>query len=152
MIAAGNTNGSGRTVAHNTRQKMDESVMQRLKAVECGYDNRIEDRILVDYQDWLSFVKQFRKAVENISTISGEPNTIGIFTTRDAEELKEDLEDNSFDMEKLLQYYFIQTKDVDTLNSIYTYLNNRKRSEYNDGAEKILRKFNNMVEPRIKRR
>ena len=152
MIAAGNTNGSGRTVAHNTRQKMDESVMQRLKAVECGYDNRIEDKILVDYQDWLSFVKQFRKAVENISTISGEPNTIGIFTTRDAEELKEDLEDNSFDMEKLLQYYFIQTKDVDTLNSIYTYLNNRKRSEYNDGAEKILRKFNNMVEPRIKRR
>ncbi len=152
MIAAGNTNGSGRTVAHNTRQKMDESVMQRLKAVECGYDNRIEDRILVDYQDWLNFVKQFRKAVENISTISGEPNTIGIFTTRDAEELKEDLEDNSFDMEKLLQYYFIQTKDVDTLNSIYTYLNNRKRSEYNDGAEKILRKFNNMVEPRIKRR
>ena len=152
MIAAGNTNGSGRTVAHNTRQKMDESVMQRLKAVECGYDNRIEDRILVDYQDWLSFVKQFRKAVENISTISGEPNTIGIFTTRDAEELKEDLEDNSFDMEKLLQYYFIQTKDADTLNSIYTYLNNRKRSEYNDGAEKILRKFNNMVEPRIKRR
>ena len=152
MIAAGNTNGSGRTVAHNTRQKMDESVMQRLKAVECGYDNRIEDRILVDYQDWLNFVKQFRKAVENISTISGEPNTIGIFTTRDAEELKEDLEDNSFDMEKLLQYYFIQTKDADTLNSIYTYLNNRKRSEYNDGAEKILRKFNNMVEPRIKRR
>ena len=41
IIAAGNTNGSGRTVAHNTRQKMDESVMQRLKAVECGYDNRI---------------------------------------------------------------------------------------------------------------
>ena len=66
IIAAGNTNGSGRTVAHNTRQKMDESVMQRLKAVECGYDNRIEDRILVDYQDWLNFVKQFRKAVENI--------------------------------------------------------------------------------------
>ena len=55
-------------------------------------------------------------------------------------------------MEKLLQYYFIQTKDVDTLNSIYTYLNNRKKSEYNDGAEKILRKFNNMVEPRIKSR
>ena len=152
MIAAGNTNGSGRTVAHNTRQKMDESVMQRLKAIECGYDNRIEDRILVDYQDWLNFVKQFRKAVENISTISGEPNTIGIFTTRDAEELKEDLEDNSFDMEKLLQYYFIQTKDVDTLNSIYTYLNDRRRADYTDGAEKILKKFNNMVEPRIKRR
>ena len=152
IIAAGNTNGSGRTVAHNTRQKMDESVMQRLKAVECGYDNRIEDRILVDYQDWLNFVKQFRKAVENISTISGEPNTIGIFTTRDAEELKEDLDDNSFDMEKLLQYYFIQTKDIDTLNSIYTYLNDRRRADYTDGAEKILKKFNNMVEPRIKRR
>ena len=29
IIAAGNTNGSGRTAAHNTRQKMDESVMQR---------------------------------------------------------------------------------------------------------------------------
>ena len=152
IIAAGNTNGSGRTVAHNTRQKMDESVMQRLKAVECGYDNRIEERILIDYQDWLSFVKQFRKAVENISTISGEPNTIGIFTTRDAEELKEELDDNSFDMEKLLQYYFIQTKDIDTLNSIYTYLNDRRRADYTDGAEKILKKFNNMVEPRIKRR
>ena len=97
-------------------------------------------------------VKQFRKAVENISTISGEPNTIGIFTTRDAEELKEELDDNSFDMEKLLQYYFIQTKDIDTLNSIYTYLNDRRRADYTDGAEKILKKFNNMVEPRIKRR
>ena len=152
IIAAGNTNGSGRTVAHNTRQKMDESVMQRLRAVECGYDNRIEDRILVDYQDWLSFVKQFRKAVENIPTISGEKNTIGMFTTRDAEEVKGHLDDNSFDMEKLLQYYFIQTKDTDTLNSIYHYLNNQRNSEYNDGAKKILKKFNNMVEPKIKGR
>lgn len=152
IIAAGNTNGSGRTVAHNTRQKMDESVMQRLKAVECGYDNRIEERILDKYQDWLLFVKHFRKAVESISTITGEVNTIGMFTTRDAEELKEELDDNTFDVDKLLQYYFIQTKDVDTLNSIYKYLNDRKKSEYTDGAQMILKKFNSMVEPRIKSR
>ena len=75
-----------------------------------------------------------------------------MFTTRDAEELKEELDDNTFDIDKLLQYYFIQTKDVDTLNSIYKYLNDRKKSEYTDGAQMILKKFNSMVEPRIKSR
>ena len=152
IIAAGNTNGSGRTTAHNTRQKMDESVMQRLTPVNINYDNRVEEQILKDYPDWYNFAVNFRKAVENMSTISGETNTIGTFTTRDAQTLKENLDDDVFDMDKLLEFQFIQTKDTDTLNSIYKYLNNLGRDEMSHGSEKILRKFNNMVEPRIKGR
>ena len=153
IIAAGNTNGSGRTAAHNTRQKMDESVMQRLTTVEVNYDNRVEERILEDYPDWFYFAKNFRSAIENMSTISGEVNTTGTFTTRDAQILKEDLDDNSSTVDKLLEYQFIQTKDVDTLNSIYQYMNNKISSdEFKKGSQKILKRFNSMVEPRIKRK
>ena len=153
IIAAGNTNGSGRTAAHNTRQKMDESVMQRLTPVEVNYDNRVEERILEDYPDWFYFAKNFRSAIENMSTISGEVNTTGTFTTRDAQILKEDLDDNSSTVDKLLEYQFIQTKDVDTLNSIYQYMNNKISSdEFKKGSQKILKRFNSMVEPRIKRK
>ena len=146
IIAAGNTNGSGRTAAHNTRQKMDESVMQRLTPVEVNYDNRVEERILEDYPDWFYFAKNFRSAIENMSTISGEVNTTGTFTTRDAQILKEDLDDNSSTVDKLLEYQFIQTKDVDTLNSIYQYMNNKISSdEFKKGSQKILKRFNSMV-------
>ena len=35
---------------------------------------------------------------------------------------------------------------------LYKYLNDRKKSEYTDGAQMILKKFNSMVEPKIKSR
>ena len=152
IIAAGNTNGSGRTAAHNTRQKMDESVMQRLTPFHVNYDNRVEAEILKDYKNWYYFAVNFRKAIENMKTISGEVNTTGTFTTRDAQTLKEYLDNNAFDIDKLLEFEFIQTKDIDTLNSIYSYLNNLPQEEYKNGSSKILKKFNNMVEPIIKGR
>ena len=152
IIAAGNTNGSGRTSAHNTRQKMDESVMQRLTPVHVNYDNRVEERILKDHKDWFYFAINFRKAIEKMSTITGEINTTGTFTTRDAETLREYLENDAFDIDKLLEFEFIQTKDKDTLNSIYKTMNNMGSDSYKEGSQKILKKFNNMVEPIIKGR
>ncbi len=152
IIAAGNTNGSGRTAAHNTRQKMDESVMQRLTPFHINYDNRVEAEILKDYKDWYYFAVNFRKAVENMKTISGEVNTTGTFTTRDAQTLKEYLDNNAFTIDKLLEFEFIQTKDVDTLNSIYKYLNNLSQNDYKKGSEKILTRFNSMVKPIIEGR
>ena len=152
IIAAGNTNGSGRTAAHNTRQKMDESVMQRLTPFHINYDNRVEAEILKDYKDWYYFAVNFRKAVENMKTISGEVNTTGTFTTRDAQTLKEYLDNNAFTIDKLLEFEFIQTKDVDTLNSIYKYLNGLSQNDYKKGSEKILTRFNSMVKPIIEGR
>ena len=38
ILTAGNTRGNGRTVLHNTRQKLDESVSQRLTPLEIDYD------------------------------------------------------------------------------------------------------------------
>ena len=152
IVSAGNTNGAGRTNAHNTRQKMDESVMQRVTPLYVNYDNRVEANILKEHPNWYYFSVNFRKAVENIPTINGEVNTVGTFTTRDAQTLKEYLDNNAFDTDKLLEFEFIQTKDVDTLNHIYTYLNDLPQDEYKSGSVKILKRFNNMVEPRIKNR
>ena len=151
IIAAGNTNGSGKTAAHNTRQKMDESVMQRLTPFHINYDNRVEYEILKNYKDWYYFAVNFREAIENMKTISGEVNTTGTFTTRDAQTLKEYLDNRAFSDDKLLEFEFIQTKDIDTLNAIYNYLNKLSQNKYKADSAKILRKFNSMVEPRIKR-
>lgn len=145
IISAGNTNGLGRTLAHNTRQKMDESVMQRLKPIEVNYDNRVEKRILSDYLDWYNFAVNFRSAVELIPTSSAEKNTIGTFTTRDAQDLKECLDNNSFDLERLLQYQFIQTKDIDTLNLLVEKMSSMN---FDEGSLNIYQKFKKMIKSR----
>jgi len=123
IVTAGNTKGSGKTLAFNTRQKLDESTMQRMTPVEVGYDNRIEMRILKDYPDWYDFAVNFRKAIEQIPSDSGEEiNTIGTFTTRDAEDVKTYLETGAFDDRKIMLYEIVQTKDQDTLSKLAKYM------------------------------
>ena len=119
IVAAGNTSGNGRTAAYNTRQKLDESVQQRMKPIHVNYDNRIEEQILIDYPEWFDFAVNFRKAIESIPSDNGdEVNTMGTFTTRDAESVKESKDGNIFTDEQLMEYEIIQTKDIDTLTQI----------------------------------
>ena len=119
IITAGNTKGSGKTLAHNTSQKMDESVMQRLTPIEVGYDNRIEQKILADYPGWYDFAINFRKAIESIPSDSGEEiNTIGTFTTRDAQSVKKYKDDDAMTDEQLIDYEIIENKDIDYLNQL----------------------------------
>ena len=148
IVTSGNTNGAGRTLAHNTRQKQDESVMQRLKPIEVNYDNRIERNILINYPDWYNFSINFRKAVELIPNASVEVNTIGTFTTRDAQDLRESLDDDLFNVEQLLQYSFIQTKDLDTLNNLLHKMDNMN---YSNGSNEIYTKFKKLIKEKEKR-
>lgn len=146
IIAAGNTKGTGRTVAHNTRQKMDESVMQRLTPIEIGYDNRIEERILKDYPGWFEFAVSFRKAIEECPLYStgDEPNSIGTFTTRDAETIRDYKEDGAFSDEKLIDYQIIENKDTDYLEQIKKIM--QSRALKTDEGKKLLRIFNDRVD------
>jgi len=119
IVTAGNTKGAGKTLAYNTRQKLDEATMQRMIPVEFNYDNRIEQRILKDHPGWYDFAVNFRKAVESIPSDSGEEiNSIGIFTTRDAESIRTYLDEGVFDDHKIMLYEIVQTKDADYLTKI----------------------------------
>ena len=146
IIAAGNTRGTGKTIAHNTRQKMDESVMQRLTPIAIGYDNRIEERILKDYPGWFEFAVLFRKAIEECPIYSSgdEQNSIGTFTTRDAETIRDYKDDGAFSDEKLIDYQIIENKDIDYLEGIVK--NMKSRSLETNEGKKLLKIFNERVE------
>lgn len=120
IIGAGNTTGEGRTVEYSARQKLDESQLQRVYAVECDYDERVEKNIFAGREGWLLFSKTFRDAINNIR-LSNEVslNSTGVFTTRDASEIVEYLNDGAFDYKKIIKYKFVQTKGVDYLRLIY---------------------------------
>lgn len=145
IIAAGNTKGTGKTVAHNTRQKMDESVMQRLTPIEIGYDNRIEQRILKDYPGWFEFAVLFRDAVARTPLYgkTDEDNSIGTFTTRDAEAIRDYKDDGAFSDEKLIDYQIIENKDIDYIEGIMQKMDNKKLET--DEGKKLYRILNDRV-------
>ena len=153
IMAAGNTKGTGKTLAHNTRQKMDESVMQRLTPVEIGYDNRIEEQILSDYPGWFDFAINFRKAIESIpSEHGGDTNTIGTFTTRDAQSVKKYKDAGAMTDEQLIDYEIIENKDIDYLNQIKKKLIQYERNGdfSTEEGRTLLKTFQTKVEGRTK--
>ena len=154
IITAGNTKGSGHTFAHNVRQKMDESVLQRLTPIEINYDNRIEEKILKDHKDWFNFAVNFRKAIERVQSPDGEDvNTIGTFTTRDAEKIKRYLDDKCFNDEQIMEYEIIGTKDRDYLEKINKYMEEQMNEEkFNDGGKNLLEIFRKVKEKKCKAR
>ena len=151
IMAAGNTKGTGKTVAHNTRQKMDESVMQRLTPIEINYDNRIEKQILSDYPGWYEFAINFRSAIESIpAEHGGDVNSIGTFTTRDAQSVKKYKDDDAMTDEQLIDYEIIENKDMDYLTQIKKKLEKYKsegKFETEDGL-RLLKTFQTKVEGR----
>ena len=114
MIAAGNTDGTGADVNYSTREKIEESVLQRMIPIYIGYDNRVEQEILKKYPDWFEFACAFRTATDHWSDACGMPAQ-GIFTTRDAYRVKQYLDNGSFTPLKIITYEFIQTKEPEYL-------------------------------------
>lgn len=114
MIGAGNTSGNGADTNYNTREKIEESVQQRLVPIYVGYDNSVEQAILGDYTDWYDFVCRFRKATDAWSG-NTHLSAPGIVTTRDVARIRRYLDNKSFTADKILNYEFIQTKDDDYL-------------------------------------
>lgn len=114
VVAAGNTDGSGADSNYNTRERIEESVQQRMIPIYVDYDNRVEKEILKDYPEWFEFSGYFRSATSRWSEVSGMPAP-GIFTTRDAFRIRQYLDNTSFTPEKIMRYEFVQTKEPEYL-------------------------------------
>ncbi|MBQ8165586.1 MAG: AAA family ATPase, partial [Lachnospiraceae bacterium] len=114
IIAAGNTAGNGADANYNTREKIEESVQQRFTPVYVGYDNYVEEKILGDYKDWYQFCVIFRLATDAWGN-QNDCAAPGILTTRDTARIRRYLDNKSLDMGKILDYEFIQTKDMEYL-------------------------------------
>ena len=114
VIAAGNTDGSGADVNYSTREKIEESVQQRMIPIYVDYDNRVEKEILKKYPDWFAFACAFRNATDQWEEACGMPAQ-GIFTTRDAYRIKQYMDNGSFTPEKIMNYEFVQTKEPEYL-------------------------------------
>lgn len=125
ILSAGNTRGTGRTVAYNTRQKLDETLMQRLTPIEIDYDSRIEKKILQDYPGWYNFAINYREALKEI-VLNGTdgPNYNGTITTRDIETIKGYKDNDCFSDEKIIEYKVIENKNIDYLNQIIQNMEN----------------------------
>ena len=114
VVAAGNTDGSGADINYNTRERIEESVQQRMIPIFVDYDNRVEKEILKDYPDWFEFACYFRKATSRWGEVSGMPAQ-GIFTTRDAFRVRQYLDNGSFMPRNIIKYEFILTKEPEYL-------------------------------------
>ncbi len=114
IIAAGNTAGNGADANYNTREKIEESVQQRFTPVYVGYDNYVEEKILGEYKDWYQFCVIFRLATDAWGN-QNDCSAPGILTTRDTARIRRYLDNKSLDMGKILDFEFIQTKDMEYL-------------------------------------
>ena len=73
IIAAGNTNGQGATEEYNGRYKMDESTRDRFAFFFIDYDKAVEEAIVGENKDILSFIYDLRAICKDsgISLILG---------------------------------------------------------------------------------
>lgn len=133
IIAAGNTAGNGADANYNTREKIEESVQQRFMPVYVGYDNYVEGKILADYPEWYDFIVLFRDGTDNWGSMN-DSAAAGIITTRDTAKIKRYLDNKSFDMGKILDYEFIQTKDMEYLAFLVSHMKG-KLAEYPKATE-----------------
>lgn len=130
IITSGNTKGAGKDKLYNTREKLDEATLQRLTPIEINFDNRLDNKILINYPAWYEFAIEFRKVVLE----KGMP---GVFTTRDSVAVKTKLDEEVFSDEEIFAAHFIQTKTKDELLSIVKAIQNEDKISNN----KILTKF-----------
>ena len=134
IIAAGNTAGNGADANYNTREKIEESVQQRFTPIYVGYDNAVEEKILGNYKDWYEFAVLFRKATDAWGNLN-DCSAPGILTTRDTARIRRYLDNKSLDMGKILDYEFIQTKDMEYLAFLTKHMgekiNSFPRAKYN---------------------
>ncbi len=124
IIAAGNTAGNGADANYNTREKIEESVQQRFTPIYVGYDNAVEEKILGQYKNWYQFCVLFRIATDAWGNLN-DCSAPGILTTRDTARIRRYLDNRSLGMEKILDYEFIQTKDMEYLAFLTKHMGER---------------------------
>lgn len=123
LITAGNTDGTGASKNHSTREGIEESVFQRLKPkVYIGYDSNIEKTILKDFPEWYNFILAFREALASYDDNRDEITLKDAVTTSDVVDIKEFLTDKVLTIEDIIQGDFIQAKTNNYLSVIETSL------------------------------
>jgi hypothetical protein len=145
LIGAGNTDGNGADSNYNSREKIEESVQQRFTPIYIGYDNEVEKKILSDYPQWYSFLVLFRKATDEWGR-KNYGDAPGIITTRDATRIKKYMDNKSFNMNQILEYEFIQTKDITYLAFIEDSI--KKNIKDYQNATEIFTAFSEMINSR----
>lgn len=118
MIAAGNTSGEGENSVFSSRGKIDESIQERQSPIYIDYDNRVEERILVDYPAWYNFIVAFRNVCSEYAERNGLEAPQGTTTTRDAAAIKKYIEHNSKSIDQIIAEKFIQIKDSEYRKSL----------------------------------
>lgn len=113
VVAADNTNGLGATEEYNGRYKMDESTRDRFAFFFIDYDAAVEESIVGEKKDILSFVRDLRKVTKecNISLVLGYRciNRLVKFYNRDAA--------------RTIEHNILKGMDQDTINEIASRLN-----------------------------
>ena len=126
VVAADNTNGLGATEEYNGRYKMDESTRDRFAFFFIDYDAAVEESIVGEKKDILSFVRELRKVTKecNISLVLGYRciNRLVKFYTRDAA--------------RTIEHNILKGMEQDTINEIAARL---------EGATKWHRAFKSLV-------
>lgn len=136
MISAGNTSGEGENEIFSSRGKIDESVLERMTPKRFDYDDRLEEQIFGEYQNWYKFFVNFRKACENYATKNGLVSVPGVVTSRDASSIVKYIRHNSKNLDQVLMEKFVQTKNPDYLSAIISYMEKVYQiSGYNDVSE-----------------
>lgn len=143
IIGAGNTAGNGADNNYNTREKIEESVQQRFTPIFIGYDNTIEKQILGPHNDWFEFLVLFRQATDAWGK-NNYGDAPGIITTRDAARIRKYLNNGSYNAEKILEYEFIQTKEIGYLTFLENHM--RRNIQKKSPATELLDKFSLRVE------
>lgn len=113
VVAADNTNGLGATEEYNGRYKMDESTRDRFAFFFIDYDAAVEESIVGDKKDILTFVRELRKVTKecNISLVLGYRciNRLVKFYNRDAA--------------RTIEHNILKGMEQDTINEIASRLN-----------------------------
>ena len=121
LISTGNTKGLGANRAYSVRDKMDESVQERMVIKKIDYDNRVEERIFGNYTDWYNVFVNMRNACTQYSKEKGISEIEGMITTRDAEAIVRYINHSSKSVDQIIREKFTQNKDIVYLRSLSDY-------------------------------
>ena len=115
IIAAGNTNGQGATEKYNGRYKMDESTRDRFAFFFIDYDKAVEEAIVGNKKDILSFIYDLR-------TICKDSQISIILGYRAINKLVK-FDNMNIDLSTIINTCVLKGMEQDTINEIASRLN-----------------------------
>lgn len=125
MIAAGNTVDGQADESYTARNKMDESIKERIIPVSIGYNEHIEKNILKNYPEWYKFIVNYRQCLDMYAKEQDNSYASGNITTRDISTLRNFKDDSAFSDDEIIKLLFIQAKDLEYLSYINNYFEQR---------------------------